>query len=138
MDSCITPELLLQIFYPNTPLHDGAVIISGNRMRSAGCVMPLSASGVLADNPERKMGLRHRAALGTSEISDAVVVVVSEETGAISVSYGGRMIQRLDSERLIAVLRAFFKRPEEEEGFMALIYRWLPFLRPPQEEATER
>jgi diadenylate cyclase len=138
MDSRITPELLLQIFYPNTPLHDGAVIISGNRMRSAGCVMPLSASGVLADNPERKMGLRHRAALGTSEVSDAVVVVVSEETGAISVSYGGRMIQRLDTERLTAVLRAFFKRPEEEEGFMGLVYRWLPFLRPPQEEATER
>ncbi len=137
MDSRITPELLLQIFYPNTPLHDGAVIISGNRMRSAGCVMPLSSSGVLADNPERKMGLRHRAALGTSEVSDAVVVVVSEETGAISVSYGGRMIQRLDSERLTAVLRAFFKRPEEEEGMMAWVYRWLPFLRP-EEEATER
>lgn len=127
MNAHVTAELILQIFYPNTPLHDGAVIISNNRMRAAGCVMPLSASGVLADNPDRKMGLRHRAALGASEVSDAVVVVVSEETGAISVCYGGRMIQRLDGERLTGVLRAFFRQPEQQ-GLLGWLYRFLPFL----------
>jgi len=109
LDARVTPELLLQVFYPNTPLHDGAAIISGTRLVAGACVMPLSASGVLTRSPERQMGLRHRAALGISEISDAIVVVVSEETGAISVVHGGRMIRRLDAERLINILQAFFR-----------------------------
>jgi diadenylate cyclase len=103
---------LLQIFFPNTPLHDGAVIIAHNRVVAAACVMPLSASGVLKSTAERKMGLRHRAALGISEASDAIAVVVSEETGAISIAQNGRMIRRLDSERLENVLLAFY-RPSE-------------------------
>jgi diadenylate cyclase len=93
MDSQVTPELILQIFYPNTPLHDGAVIIVGSKLVSASTVLPLSASGVLSKSPERLMGLRHRAALGISEVSDAVAVVVSEETGSISVVNAGRMIR---------------------------------------------
>jgi diadenylate cyclase len=108
----VTPEMLLQIFYPNTPMHDGAVIITDNRVAAAACVMPLSASGILNRSPERQMGLRHRAALGTSEASDAIVVVVSEETGSISIAHGGRMIRRLDSERLENILLAFY-RPVE-------------------------
>jgi len=108
MDAKVTAELLLQVFYPNTPLHDGAVILSGNRLVAAACVMPLSSSGVLVKSPERQMGLRHRAALGISEVSDAVAVVVSEETGGISVVHAGRMIRRLDAERLENILRAFF------------------------------
>ena len=112
MDSWVTPELLLQVFYPNTPLHDGAVIIAGPRLIAAACVMPLSASGVLMSTPERQLGLRHRAALGISETSDAVAVVVSEETGWISVVHGGRMIRRLDAERLENILRALFRPPE--------------------------
>lgn len=92
VDAQITPELILQVFYPNTPLHDGAVILEGSRMLAAACVMPLSASGVLAHVPDRQLGLRHRAALGISEVSDAVVVVVSEESGTISVVHDGRMI----------------------------------------------
>ncbi len=109
LEASVTPELLLQIFYPNTPLHDGAVIISGNRVLAAGCVMPLSASGVLARSPERhQMGLRHRAALGISEASDAIAVVVSEETGSISIAHSGRMIRRLDPERLENILTAFY------------------------------
>src|SRR5215203_4736298 len=82
----VTPELLLQIFYPDTPLHDGAVIVADGRIVAAACVMPLSASGVLNKTPERQMGLRHRAALGISEVSDAVSVVVSEQSGSISIS----------------------------------------------------
>jgi diadenylate cyclase len=121
LDASITPELLLQIFYPNTPLHDGAVVISGQRILAAACVMPLSASGVLTPMPDRQMGLRHRAALGISEASDAVAVVVSEETGQISVVQGGKMIRRLDMERLENILRAFFK-PTERGG---LLGNWL-------------
>ncbi len=110
----ITPEMLLQIFYPNTPLHDGGVIVVGARIAAAACVMPLSASGVLNRTPERQMGLRHRAALGTSEVSDAIAIVVSEETGAISIAHAGRMLRRLDPERLENILTAFF-RPSGRE-----------------------
>lgn len=109
MDAVITPELLLQIFYPNSPLHDGAAIIVGNRMKAASCVMPLSASGILNRTPERLMGLRHRAALGSSEASDAIVIVVSEETGSISVAQAGRLIRGLDSDRLENMLIALFQ-----------------------------
>lgn len=126
MDARVTPELLLQVFYPNTPLHDGAVIISGARMIAAACVMPLSASGVLTRSPERQMGLRHRAALGISEVSDAVAVVVSEETGSISVVHGGRMIRRLDTDRLENILRAFYKPPPARKGLLGLIGRLFP------------
>lgn len=79
---------------------------------AAACVMPLSASGVLNRSPERQMGLRHRAALGISEASDAIAVVVSEQTGSISVAHGGRMIRRLDTERLENILLAFYKPAE--------------------------
>jgi diadenylate cyclase len=109
LNSDVTPELLLQIFYPNTPLHDGAVIIADNHIVAGACVMPLSASGILNRTPERQMGLRHRAALGISEAADAIAVVVSEETGSISIAHGGRMIRRLDAERLENILLAFFR-----------------------------
>ena len=105
----VTPELLLQLFYPDTPLHDGAVIIADGRVIAAACVMPLSASGILTRNPERQMGLRHRAALGASEVSDAVSVVVSEQSGSISISHAGRMIRRIDPERLENILIAFYQ-----------------------------
>lgn len=116
LDSAVTPEMLLQIFYPNTPLHDGAVIIQGGRITAAACVMPLSASGVLNRSPERQMGLRHRAALGISEASDAIAVVVSEQTGSISIAHAGRMIRRLDSERLENILTAFYRPSESASG----------------------
>lgn len=128
LDSRVSSELLLQIFYPNTPLHDGAAIISEDKMIGAACVMPLSSSGVLTERPDRSMGLRHRAALGTSEVSDAVALVVSEETGAISVAFGGRMIQRLGRERLEGVLRAFYKPVQPAEGLEHFLSRYLPFL----------
>ncbi len=126
----VSPELLLQIFYPNTPLHDGAVIVANTKVIGAACVMPLSSSGVLSENPDRQMGLRHRAALGTSEISDSVALVVSEETGAISVAFGGRMIHRLGSERLEGVLRAFYKPLQPQRTFEDWLAQRLPFLFP--------
>ena len=121
LNARVTPELLLQIFYPNTPLHDGAVIIIGNQITAAACVMPLSSSGILNRSPERQMGLRHRAALGTSEASDAIAVVVSEETGQMSIAHGGRMIRRLDSERLENILLAFYQSPRTSYR----PFRWL-------------
>lgn len=117
MNAKVTPELLLQVFYPNTPLHDGAVIIVDGMLVAAACVMPLSSSGILNRSPERQMGLRHRAGLGISEVSDAVAVVVSEETGAISIAHSGRMIRRLDLERLENILIAFFRPNEKGESF---------------------
>ena len=123
VDAVVTPEILLQIFYPNTPLHDGGVILVGERLVAASCVMPLSASGVLNLSVERKMGLRHRAALGSSEVSDGVAVVVSEETGSISIATGGRMIHRLDSRRLEGVLRAIYRPTEQLRGFEAFLAR---------------
>ena len=107
LDAEVTPQMLLQIFYPNTPLHDGAVIIEDNRIKAASCVMPLSSSGVLYVSVERSLGLRHRAALGISEVSDALAVVVSEETGTISIAQQGRLIRRLDGDRLRNSLYAF-------------------------------
>jgi diadenylate cyclase len=125
MDARLTPELLLQIFYPNTPLHDGAVIVEGLRVIAGACVMPLSASGILARSPERQMGLRHRAALGISEASDAIAVVVSEETGSISIAHAGRMIRRLDPDRLENILSAFYRPERRRKGFFQ---RHFPYL----------
>jgi diadenylate cyclase len=125
LNARVTPELLLQIFYPNTPLHDGAVIITNNQISAAACVMPLSASGILNRQPDRQMGLRHRAALGTSEACDAVAVVVSEETGMISIAHGGRMIRRLDAERLENILITFYNPPHETSGLRHRLGTWL-------------
>lgn len=115
----VTPELILQIFYPNTPLHDGAVIIDGEIIVAAACVLPLSSSGVLTDSPDRQMGLRHRAALGISEVTDAVALVVSEETGSISIVDHGKMLRRLDPKRLDLILKALIQQPQEEHGLIA-------------------
>ena len=128
MDSRLTAELLLQVFYPNTPLHDGAVIISGVRLVAAACVLPLSSSGVLSRTPDRQMGLRHRAALGISEVSDAIAVVVSEETGSISVVHAGRMIRRLDSNRLENILRALYRPYQPRKGVRGFFDRLFPGL----------
>lgn len=122
LNAKVTTELLLQIFYPNTPLHDGGVIIRDSKVAAASCVLPLSASGILNRTPERQMGLRHRASLGISEVSDAIAIVVSEETGAISISHSGRMLRRLDPERLENILTAFF-RPNGAEKKTGLLGR---------------
>jgi len=128
IDSRLTAELLLQVFYPNTPLHDGAVIVSGARLVAAACVLPLSSSGVLSRTPDRQMGLRHRAALGISEVSDAIAVVVSEETGSISVVHAGRMIRRLDSQRLENILRALYRPYQPRKGVRGIFDRLFPGL----------
>lgn len=105
IDSEVSSQLLLTIFWPKTELHDGAVLIRKDRIISAACVLPLSSGHNIG---ERKMGTRHRASVGMSEVSDAIVVTVSEETGQISVSNGGRMIRRLDATRLKTILETFY------------------------------
>lgn len=105
MDASVTAELLETIFYPNTSLHDGAVIIRGRRIVAAACVLPLAED--LAG--ERYLGTRHRAALGATVGTDAVAVVVSEESGIISIAHNGRMIRRLDANRLKNILGAFYE-----------------------------
>ena len=98
-------ELLMTIFNKTTELHDGAVIVRGGQLAAAACVLPLSTRSL----SDRQMGLRHRASLGISEVSDAVVVVVSEETGQVSIAHNGRIIRRQDPSRLNAILNAFLQ-----------------------------
>ncbi|MBC8170466.1 MAG: TIGR00159 family protein [Anaerolineae bacterium] len=106
LDSEVNAPILLTIFWPKTELHDGAAIIdSRGKIAAAAAVLPLTASRNL---PSRKMGTRHRAALGISEVTDALCVVVSEETGKVAVTNGGRMVSRLDTERLRTLLNAFY------------------------------
>ncbi len=124
LDAKLSTELLLQIFYVNTPLHDGAVILRDDRVAAASVVMPLSSGGTLSRGAERTLGLRHRAALGISEVSDAVSVVISEETGNISITHNGRMIRRLDRSRLRNILIAFY-RPRRLAGLPNWLNRWL-------------
>jgi diadenylate cyclase len=100
IDAVVSVELLITIFDPLTPLHDGAVVIRGDRIAYASCVLPLSKSSEIP----RKYGTRHRAGLGISEESDAIAVIVSEETGEISVAVGGKLHRNLDQELLKSLL----------------------------------
>ena len=102
VDSVVSAELLESIFFPHAPLHDGGVVIVRDRIMAAGCLFPLSAKEELG----RSLGTRHRAAVGLSEESDAVVVVVSEETGTVSVAHHGRLHRGLDENRLRRLLNA--------------------------------
>lgn len=101
VDAEISKELLLSIFVPASPLHDGAIIVQDGRLTSAGCILPLT---LRSDIPEG-VGTRHRAAIGITEETDAVVIVISEETATISVVMGGDMLRNLDGPRLRVVLR---------------------------------
>jgi uncharacterized protein (TIGR00159 family) len=112
IDSRLAVPLLLNIFYPNSPLHDMAVIVRGNRILAANVVLPLSEDVV----GQRRYGTRHRAAKGISEQSDAIAVVVSEETGAISLCNDGRMVSYLSEARLRGMLAGLLKVPLEEEA----------------------
>lgn len=107
LDANLTSDLLQTIFFPSTTLHDGAVIVRGGRVIAAACTLPISAARHM---PDRQMGLRHRAALGISEVSDAVTVVVSEESGRISVVVGGRFIRGIDADRLGMILGEYIRR----------------------------
>lgn len=100
VDAVVSVQLLITTFFPNTPLHDGAVVTRGNRLMAAGCLLPLSEN----PNLSKTLGTRHRAALGLTEATDAVAVVVSEETGAISVARDGLLARGLSEEELKVML----------------------------------
>jgi len=119
LGATVNPETLIQIFYPKTPLHDGAIIITEEVITAAGCVLPLSSSGVLEESPERSMGLRHRAALGVAEESDAVAVVISEETGIVSLAYNGKIDKYVPLDELQGKLNGFFQPDQSSKSLFA-------------------
>lgn len=104
IDALITADFLMNVFIPNTPLHDGAAVIRGKRLIAAGCLLPLTENRTLST----ELGTRHRAAIGLSEQCDALVVVVSEETGTISVAENGHIRRHLDEEQLTKILTPAF------------------------------
>jgi len=110
LDAVITSEILQSIFNPKAPLHDGGVIIVGDRIASAGSLFPLS------DNPEvdKTLGMRHRAGVGLSEETDAIVIIVSEETGKISLAINGRLTRNLNKEELVTILKGLLKKRKKK------------------------
>lgn len=111
IDAIVSSQLLINIFEHNTPLHDGAVIIRGNRVTSATCYLPLSDNMALS----KELGTRHRAGVGISEATDSMTVIVSEETGRISVAYEGKLERNLDGDSLKERMRTLQDKPSEEK-----------------------
>jgi len=114
VDCEATPEMLQTIFFPNNPVHDGGVIMRGDRILHAACIFPLTQRHDL----NKSLGTRHRAAIGLSEETDAVVLVVSEETGSISYASKGQLVRGLTSEELRAFLTSIFVKRTESGGFV--------------------
>ncbi|MDI6785321.1 MAG: diadenylate cyclase CdaA [bacterium] len=110
INSRVSAELIMTIFYPGTPLHDGAIIIKEEQIAAACCFLPLS------QNPDLTsvLGTRHRAAIGLSEETDALIIIISEETGFISLAMGGKLIRRIDEETLIEMLTLYASTTKEE------------------------
>ena len=108
VEAPVSAEMLVTIFTPYSPLHDGAVLIAGDKIRSAGAILPLTQSPVI----DRSLGTRHRAALGLSEETDAIVIVVSEETSQVAVAHGGTLERAVSPERLRAVVSGRSPSPE--------------------------
>ncbi len=132
LDAVVSKELLNSIFLPTSPLHDGAAIIKGGRIMAAGCFLPLT----LRADTSPLLGTRHRAALGVTEETDALVIVVSEEAGSISVSIGGRMTREVDAAGLRRVLtRNFLKGESREYG---QFWRWMRILIPDRFKTTDQ
>lgn len=121
IEGLVSKELLGNIFIVNTPLHDGAVIIRENRVMAAGCLLPLTRDHSLSS----ELGTRHRAAIGMSEQADCVVVVVSEETGIVSYTYGGNIHRGQDAESLRNVLRNYLMR-SKPKGVSDVLQKWSP------------
>mgnify|MGYP001165989694 CR=1 FL=1 len=111
LDANITSNLLENIFVVNTPLHDGATIIRNNRILVSGCVLPLTNNNTI----NKKLGTRHRAAIGLSEVSDALIIIVSEETGVVSLAINGKITRGYDKERLKKILTKIIENRNEKK-----------------------
>lgn len=114
IDSKINAELISTIFTPRTPLHDGAIILDESRIVAAGCLLPLSQNPRLS----KSLGTRHRAAIGLTEETDSICIIVSEETGAVSMAIGGRLTRNLNEEDLARVLRNLYRPKVKKRHFM--------------------
>ena len=119
LDSAISSQLLINIFEHNTPLHDGAVIVQGNRIVAATCYLPLSENMALS----KELGTRHRAGVGISEVTDSMTIIVSEETGRVSVAYEGELTRNVDVDELKEMLRRVQGKTYEEKKSFRLFKR---------------
>ena len=122
VDCEATPEMLETIFFPNNAIHDGGVVIKGDRIAFAACIFPLTQRQDL----NKSLGTRHRAAIGLSEETDAVVVVVSEETGSISYAYKGQFVRGITLEELRAFLTSVLLNPVRSRNWMGWLRNWIP------------
>jgi len=111
LDAKVSKELLISIFYPTSPIHDGAVIINGNRIAAAGCFLPITLSAELS----KSLGTRHRAGIGLTEETDAIAIIVSEETGFISMASGGKLETRLDMGTLREMMTDIFVSKKSQQ-----------------------
>lgn len=127
IDGAISQGIIENIFVPNTALHDGAMIIRDGRILAAGCVLPLTSTNEIS----KKLGTRHRAGIGLSEVSDAIVIIVSEETGTISLALNGKLVRNYDKDRLKAILIKLLEKynPEEEETVREKVRKWVNSLK---------
>lgn len=132
MDAILTSQLLINIFEKNTPLHDGAVIMRGDRVVSATCYLPLSDNLSLS----KELGTRHRAAVGISEVSDSMTIVVSEETGKVSIAMNGELYRNVDADFLRNKLR-YIQRREQEVSKIELLKRRLKNVKKAGQDADE-
>ncbi len=113
IDSEISRQLLINIFIPNTPLHDGAVVIRDTRIKAAACFLPLTETKDLS----KDLGTRHRAGIGISEVSDCITLIVSEETGGVSIAKSGKLYRDISKERMTNILRSNLKVNTDEKSF---------------------
>lgn len=120
LDCKVSSQVLINIFEHNTPLHDGAVIIRGDRITSATCYLPLSDNMTIS----KDLGTRHRAAVGMSEVSDALIIAVSEETGAVSVAQGGKLARNINEAQLRIKLEEIQHRSSETNRIRAMWKGW--------------
>lgn len=113
IDGEVSRQLLINIFIPNTPLHDGAVVIRDSEIKAAACFLPLTQSKDLS----KELGTRHRAAIGVSEVSDCISLIVSEETGDVSIAKAGKIYRKISKERMTNILRSNLKVTSQEKSF---------------------
>lgn len=134
IDSVATPEMLETIFFPNNAIHDGGVIIKGDRIAFAACIFPLTRRQDL----NKSLGTRHRAAIGLTEETDAVIVVVSEETGHISYAYKGQLVRHVSLEELRAFLTTVLVKPVKSRTWVEWLRRWSAARIKPQPAVLQR
>jgi diadenylate cyclase len=134
IDCVATPEMFETIFFPNNAIHDGGVIVKGDRIAYAACIYPLTRRQDL----NKSLGTRHRAAIGLSEETDAIIIVVSEETGYVSYAYNGQLVRHVSTEELRAFLSSVLVRPAKSKNWIEWIRKWSTARMKPQPPALAK